>query len=317
MSAHGSSPRTIHFVINPTSGSGALTPEDLERHLSASDCGWKIHVTQDGGDLGKATKDAVQSGADVVVACGGDGTVSEVAQNLVGTEVALGILPAGTANVLALELGLPLDMNEALSLITGDENIIRSIDVGRIDDTFFLLRVGFGLEAAMTLTADEKLKQRFGRWAYLLNALRLRSEFKRVRYRVRIDGQTISKKGVTCMICNSANVGIQGARFIEDIDIADGLLHVILVRNAGFKTIYTLLRQIVTSLFSLGKSKRSENILYWTGEEITISARPSQMVARDGEPLVLSHALTARICPSSLNVLTPSPEPTGDKGFAL
>jgi len=139
---------------------------------------------------GVAARVAVADGVDLVVAAGGDGTINEVAEGLIGTDVPLGILPAGTANVLACEMRIPLSMRRAAEALLSYSQ--ERISVGRLvtpdeDERYFLLMAGAGLDAHIVYSLNSALKRRMGKLAYWLAGF---SQFGRTleEFSVRADG---------------------------------------------------------------------------------------------------------------------------------
>ncbi len=294
-----------HFILNPSSGSESLSEEELRSMLEDAGFKWQIHKTHNKEDLREMTEAAINAGAGAIIACGGDGTVSEVAENLVGKDVVFGIIPSGTANVISTELCIAGEIEDAVALLASSRKKIKKIDVGVLGDKVFLLRVGMGLAASMTLEADKDLKRSLGKWAYLLTALRLRRQYARSRYTINVDGKTYKCKGVAGMICNSANAGMQGAKFLEDIDLSDGYIHLVIVPDAGFKTIFAIMRKVFRSLISFGrKTHPKDNIRHWKGEKISVRSKPLQLVSRDGEEVEDTRLLKAHVIPGALTVFT-------------
>ncbi|HYU72724.1 MAG TPA: diacylglycerol kinase family protein [Ktedonobacteraceae bacterium] len=134
-------------IANPTSGSYASHAQEVEETMAfLRHSGWKVdlRLTEAAGDGRRLAREAVEQEAEVVIAAGGDGTINEVIQELAGSETALGVLPIGTVNVWAREMGIPLESVGAREVLLHGET--RRIDLGRINDRFFLLMVGIGFD---------------------------------------------------------------------------------------------------------------------------------------------------------------------------
>jgi len=164
--------RNIRVIINPGSGQPKPILHTLNQVFSSAGVEWDISLTQESGDAERFAQEAVKSGVDAVAAFGGDGTVMEVARGVMGSQVPLAILPGGTANLMSVELGIPKDLNQAAEIIASPESEIKSIDVGEIGGTHFLLRVGLGIAAQKVELADRELKDRYGIMAYSIAALK-------------------------------------------------------------------------------------------------------------------------------------------------
>jgi diacylglycerol kinase family enzyme len=222
----------VFVVLNPNSGSFATeVREILCRHFGDEEHGTcKIHLLDAGHDVKALVKEAIDGGAGLVVAAGGDGTVAAVADGLIGSGVPMGILPLGTANVLARELGLPLDPDEACALLTRSAETA-TLDVMRVGDRPYFTQVGVGLDSLMIRDTDTESKQRLGRLAYLWTAAKGLSGFQPRRFLLTIDDN--SPRMVRASEVLVANVGTFGQppfQWGPDIHPDDGELTVCVLR---------------------------------------------------------------------------------------
>lgn len=227
------------LVVNPTKFSGeqalARLRADVEREFSRF--GWEMVLwlpttaTSRGRD---EARQAVEAGADLVLVAGGDGTVRVVAEVLLGTDVAMGLLPCGTGNLLARNLGIPLN-DVAAAVRTACLGTDVAVDVGRlevdrdgegtnVEHHLFLVMAGIGFDAALIAGAGEDLKRRFGHVAYLASGVRaLRGPCTRVT--VRADGGeswTRATQGVTVGNCGQLTMGLA---LMPEADPCDGVLN--------------------------------------------------------------------------------------------
>jgi diacylglycerol kinase family enzyme len=159
-------------VVNPTK----LADEEAFRksvRQVMDDHGWDeplwLETTQEDPGRGQA-ESAVSAGADLVLACGGDGTVTACAEGVAGTGVPLAIIPMGTGNLLARNIGLPMGLDEALAVALG--GIQQPIDAGRVNEALFVVMAGLGLDARMLSGTSDPLKERLGWPAYAISAVR-------------------------------------------------------------------------------------------------------------------------------------------------
>ncbi|SDE33749.1 lipid kinase, YegS/Rv2252/BmrU family [Pricia antarctica] len=139
----------IHFIVNPVAGHGRLplTKEFFEPYfvgslhrLTVKHSAFKNHATQ-------LTLDSISENADIIVACGGDGTINEVASCLIGTDIPLGIVPMGSGNGLASNLRIPKNLRKALAIIRSQRTV--KIDVGQVNDRHFFSNMGIGFDASV------------------------------------------------------------------------------------------------------------------------------------------------------------------------
>ncbi|HYO61126.1 MAG TPA: diacylglycerol kinase family protein [Actinomycetota bacterium] len=167
--------RRVLLIVNARAGSvRARTKEVIAKALSAD---FKLDVadTMSRNHASELAADAADRGFDAVIAFGGDGTVNEAAQTLVGTDVALGVLPGGSTNVLARSLGIPRDPVDATAYVAGRlrAGSRRSINVGDIGGRYFLFSAGIGLDAEVVkrVEGDPEAKARSAEWTFLRKAL--------------------------------------------------------------------------------------------------------------------------------------------------
>ncbi len=193
-------------------------------------------------------KEAVAEGCDVVVAVGGDGTVRAVAEGLAGTEVALGIVPQGTGNLLARNLGVPLTtMTAALERVR--DATPQHIDLGWVElngeTRAFTVMVGFGLDAQMLVETNDDLKDRAGWLAYVEAMGRALQGTEMTDMTVVIDGgEPEEVRGHTLLIGNCGMLQ-GGIRLLPDAQLDDGLLDILLVSSEGALQWMSTLRTVV------------------------------------------------------------------------
>src|SRR5579862_1030242 len=174
-------------VVNPTKldDDGAFR-KSVRRAME--DHGWDeplwLETTPEDPGQGQA-ESAVSAGADLVLACGGDGTVTACAEGVTGTGVPLGIIPMGTGNLLARNVGLPMGLDEALAVALG--GVQQALDAGRVNGTLFVVMAGLGLDPQMLSGASDPLKKRLGWLAYAISAARHLGD-RPVRVTVSTDG---------------------------------------------------------------------------------------------------------------------------------
>jgi YegS/Rv2252/BmrU family lipid kinase len=288
--------KTIHVVINPGSGQPQPVLHTLNRVFRAAKVDWDISLTRQNGDAEKYARQAAASGVDVVAAYGGDGTVMEVARGVLGSQSCLAILPGGTANLMSVELGIPKDLAKAASIAASSNSQVRQIDMGKIGETYFLLRVGLGFAARKVKIADRQLKDKYGMLAYSIGALKALSQSQPAHYHITMDGQKIEAQGLTCLVDNAGNMGVAGFSAAHNISVSDGLLDVILVRNAGFRSWVAMGENLANA------TPDPDSFHHWQAREITIEVDPEQPVQVDGE-MAGSTPVTINVIPQAVRVL--------------
>jgi diacylglycerol kinase (ATP) len=291
--------RKIQVVVNPGSGQPKPILHTLNQIFRPAGVEWDISITQESGDAERFAREAVEAQVDVVAAFGGDGTVMEVARGVMGSQVPLAILPGGTANLLSVELGIPKDLTKAAEIAASTDSAIKSIDVGEIGGTYFLLRVGLGIAAQKVEFADREMKDRYGIMAYSIAALKAMKDAKQVKYTINLDGKVFEEEGITCLIDNAGNFGVSGFSASKNISMFDGLLDVILVRDRSFRSFVAIGKSVASS------SPTQDTVHHWQAKEIQISTDPPQSIQVDGE-IGWETPVSIKVVPGAVRVLTSS-----------
>ena len=305
MSDDSRSRKKLQVIINPAAGVGRPILQALNHGFKDSEIDWDVSITHKAGDAERLAKKAIEDGADIVGVHGGDGSVMEVASALRGTDTPLAIFPGGTANVMSVELGVPSDAIESsIDFIAKGNYTTRLIDMGRVNDRLFLLRIGIGLEANMMKSADQEIKNRFGMLAYAFSAFDEMRNLTPTNYRVHVDGELHEVEGVSCMIANSGNVAIGGLTLSKKIDISDGLLDVVVFRRADLAAMITVTAALVSPNAEATDSPQLE---HYQGREVVVEADPPQTISIDGE-VIEPATLTASILPQAVRVIVPTLE---------
>jgi YegS/Rv2252/BmrU family lipid kinase len=178
----------------------------------------------------KQVQRALEEGAELIFAWGGDGTVQRCVDVLAGTGTPLAIVPAGTANLLASNLGIPQDIGDAVKI--GLDGARRSIDAGRINGERFAVMAGAGLDAAMIRDADAGLKDRFGRIAYLWTGAK-NIKAKPFKAKIRVDGTTWFDDSASCILVGNVGNLFGGVEAFDDARPDDGMLELGVVTAEG------------------------------------------------------------------------------------
>ena len=166
----------VLLISNAYAGGVSSRKKEVIAKALAADCKLDVVDTASRNHASDLSVEAIDRGFDAVVVFGGDGTVNEVAQGLVGTDVGLGILPGGSTNVMARSMGVPLDPVDATAFLGARlaSNSRRRINVGRMNQRYFLFSAGMGLDAEVVrrVEADPDKKRKWGEWWFVVNALK-------------------------------------------------------------------------------------------------------------------------------------------------
>jgi diacylglycerol kinase (ATP) len=294
-------PRQVVAILNPQAGSAA--GEAIRRALGECFREGESHVefyeTRDGEDLGGVVRDRVKRGVDLVVAAGGDGTVSAVADALVGSGTPMGILPMGTANVLARELEIPLDVDAAARLLVGDHRLA-TIDAMRVGGRHYLTQVGVGLDALMIRDTPTSQKKRFGKFAYLWSAAKHLVGFQPRRFTIEIDGLAIRTHASEVIVANVGTLGQPPFRWGADIRVDDGALDVCVSKARTVVHYVGLFWHVVT-----GQYKADPNVRYFRSRRsVAIATKHPMPVQADGE-MIGETPVRVEVVPGAVRVVAP------------
>jgi diacylglycerol kinase family enzyme len=302
-------------VVNPTKFNGGTARVRREVEAVCEDLGWAsplwLETTEEDPGLGQ-TRQAVEKGADVVVACGGDGTVRVVGEALAGGQTALGLLPAGTGNLLARNLDMDLtDIGAAMRVaLSGDD---RPVDVGWItvdgasgevhetpEEQAFLVMAGMGFDAAMLAGAPEALKARVGPVAYFVSGIRLlRGKQARVQLRMD-DGPPVSRRARTVVIGNCGKL-LGGIVLMPDAEVDDGWLDVVSIAPSGIVGWAAVAARVISR-----RRRGHPRVEHWRCRSLTLATDPPQPAQLDGDPVGDALQLRMRVAPRALLVRVPA-----------
>ena len=287
--------KQVTFIVNPVSGG-----KDKKKVLAAIDriidrSRFKYEVLTT-GKAGDATAWARESKADIVVAVGGDGTVSEVALGLMGTDKALGIIPCGSGDGLALHLGISRNPAKAVRVLNAA--CITRIDTARLDGRPFFCTAGVGLDADVAFRFARSSKRGLG--TYISTAWNLWMHGDRAyQYSVETDTETWSGPAVIITVGNANQWGNE-ARIVPKASLRDGLLDVTVVEPFATWEIPALAARLMT-----GKADTSRHVRSFRSTHVQIRRDHAGPAHLDGDPFVAGVDLSLEIVPGTLNVVVP------------
>jgi len=292
----------IHFIVNPASGADGAPLDQLKQYASSVSPTTHFHITEEDTDLSVYVSQAIDDGADLVAAYGGDGTVMEVANCLHEHDIPMGILAGGTGNVIAHELGIPEDPHKALDLIFKKNHQQVQIDAGCVADDHFLLRFGIGWEAEMSRRPSTEDKTRWGSVAYAKATLTSLYDLDPLTYEITLDDdRTEQVTGIACSICNMGNVGLYNINLGKNILPDDGLLDILIVQHENLNAMLDLIQNVLTNVIEI-----DEELPHYRAKKVTIQSSESQRMSRDGEPFDTDFPVTIDCVPKFISVIVPS-----------
>jgi len=291
------------FVIqNPAAG--MRRPDRLRRRIESSLERYRVQYehayTREPGHAQELAQQALSDGFDRLLVVGGDGTVLEAVSALAGRAAALAVAPVGTGNQLAANLGVPGNLRKSVEIaVTGRSRVV---DVGLIDGRPFSCIAGAGFDAAV-VRPDPATKRRLGYLAYVRAALQAAVSPQPAEFRIRVDGDEISGRGIGVEITNMPGLTAPGLRgavpIVPNGGMDDGQLDGCLL---GAETMMECVKALGSIL-----ARRYDNdgrLVYFKGREIEVETEPPLPVQADGERLGMT-PFAARVWPRALTVIVP------------
>ena len=286
----------ILFIINPTSGLNKHKGiESLIRKFVNGDLfDFEIKYTQYAGHAILLGKEAVQQSYDLIMVAGGDGTVHEVSQHVIGTQTALGIIPAGSGNGLSMHLQIPQNFEKAIQLIhSGKYLAIDTVLLGH--SSSFLGVAGIGFDAHISEAFSH-----FGRRGFLSYIRLTMKEYKSYRsrdYNLVLDGLSLKKNAFLICFANSSQYGNR-AFISPDSDIIDGYINVCILKKIPMMKVAYFIWQLFNK-----KAHLSEYMEVIKAKEIFVRNHEKMLYHTDGEPRSIMQDLHIQIQPASLKML--------------
>jgi YegS/Rv2252/BmrU family lipid kinase len=295
-----------HATLIHHPGGGSASEEELERAraLLAEHFELDVRIASDECSPAQLAAEALRDGAQLLIASGGDGTVSCVASVLVGhAEGVLGILPRGTANSIAGHLGIPRELEQACAIITGGYS--RVIDTARVNDRAMILLATIGVHADAVTEADPESKRKYGALAYVLEGAERMLDDALFDITIDSNGQEATCLANAITVANLApptTLLAQGPASIVD---DDGLLDVTIVAIRGLADALATSFHLATTAFMQRPSER-DNVGFFRTAEIRISTKEPKRVMIDGEDATETPVVIKAV-PQSLRVLVAPP----------
>jgi len=303
----------IQPVINSDSPEAVQALKQDVTRLRSAGHEVRPHLTFEGGDAERFAREAVGRGAELVIAAGGDGTINEVLNGMLGSLPSgvaaprLALVPLGTANDLATELGIPADPAGALRLaVTGTP---RAVDVASVNGRLFLNVSTGGVGAEVTGDTSDELKRLLGPIAYAITGLRKFVELKPFRARFSSAGETLYEGEFLVFAVGNARRTGGGNRLTGEAEMGDGLLDLCVVEGMSHLDFVRIAPQLRT-----GTHVDHPRVVYRRAPSITIETEEEVQVNADGEPLS-GRRFEYRIAPSRLELVVPrDPDTTSPAG---
>lgn len=296
--------KTAHLIYNPTSGPiwNSFKPSVVENYLKNK--GWEIKVsaTEYQGHATELAKQSVKDETYLVIAAGGDGTINEVVQGLAGSQTVLSILPVGTTNVMARDLKIPLNFQDALQVIDNGEE--STIDLGIVNDRYFVLMVGIGFDAKLVNEVDSNFKKMTGVVAFAATSPISMFNHKQSKMSITLwdkEGKKkkFKKNSHQVLVSNAPTYAISltvslGAK------LDDGLLDLDIFKN---EKLHKFAWRLISIAFVTKKSDK-EYVENYQFQKMMLKADPPMPIQVDGDSYGYTPALI-EVKPNYLKILKP------------
>ena len=291
-------------IVNPLSGTGA-DPRAAERRVAmltgrfaAAGINGIVHLTERPRHASELATAAVSNGASIVLAWGGDGTINEVGSAIAGTGVSLGLVPAGSGNGFAAELGVPRDPAAAIdTALLGRDWVI---DAGEINGRLFFNIAGVGFDAVVAEQFNARTQGRRGMGPYVLIGLRETFRYRGVPYRIVLDGETIVSTALLIAFANGREYGNR-IRLAPHARMDDGKLEAMVVADRS-----PLARLWSGRHLALGTADKAPGIIARSITTATIETDGELLYHLDGEVARAQGTMSVRIRPGMLTVRVPA-----------
>ncbi|MDX8046820.1 diacylglycerol kinase [Gracilibacillus sp. S3-1-1] len=271
--------KRARIIYNPTSGREAFRKELPEVLRRFEEAGYETsaHATTCKGDATKAAKIAVERQYDVVIAAGGDGTINEVIQGIAEQEYRpqLAIIPVGTTNDFARALSIPREIQKAVDVIL--QHKIRKLDIGKVNDQYFMNIAGGGKLTELTYEVPSKLKTMLGQLAYYLKGIEMLPSLKPTKVQIEYDGNWFEDEIMLFLVSNTNSVG-GFEKIAPEARMDDGYFDLLILRKTNLAEFVR-----ITSAATKGAHLVDKNIFYTRANRIKVHTEEKMQLNIDGE----------------------------------
>lgn len=303
MTPESKSVPTAFVVLNPVAG--ITNAQSLQRLIENRfyHYGWntRFHITTAEETIAPLVQQAIASGADLVVAVGGDGTIAAVSAGMVNSHVPLGIIPTGTWNAIARHLGVPFNVLRAVKVMTGTHHI-KKLDLMAVGDTYQAMNLSIGVSSFMVAGTGRQGKRRWGNLAYFSQLFKQVFGLQQRRYTIIADGRRYRGRAAEIFVANYGVVGLNAIEAALEIKPDDGKVDVLILRARTLFDVPSLLWQMLVR-----RQKRTPKYRQLSAERtLVIHTSPPEIAQSDGE-VIGKTPVYIKVLPRCVNVIVPIP----------
>ena len=304
--------KCVYVIFNPVSGKS--DPEERKKIISdalaAHGYTSQFIATTRQQDAKACAEEALAQGADLLAVSGGDGTVMEAMSALVGKDTPIAVFPAGTGNLLSINLGIPMTVPDAVDVALGGRKF--ALDLARTSDgRYFAIMGGLGMDAQMIHDADRKAKDKLGKMAYFVAAVKNLPR-RRVRVEILLDDQPPIRRRVKSVLLANMGKITGGLDAMPTASPNDGLLDVGILKAATLGHWAHLMGNAL-----LGRAQHDPSLEVYQARKVVLRLRRPQPVEFDGEDGGMTRELSVEIVPRAVQVLIPETAPAAHDFQAL
>jgi len=291
-------PSSFNFLINPLAGKGKYQQviHIIRQNLSGFNIKYEINVMENKAQTVHIARKAAEN-FDAVVAVGGDGTVNEVFNGIIGTKAVFGILPTGTGNGFAKSLGLPSSINEACQILIHGQ--VKTIDIGIINNRYFIGTAGIGFDAMIASYAGKKLGPLRGMWLYFYAGAINFFKYSPPLTNLNIDSENIQIRPLLVVVANTKRYG-GGALIAPNALPDDGLFDVCVIKEMGAIELIWNLPKLFT-----GKHIKLSKVSIYRAKSVVIETDSPTYAHADGEAIGNYSKMEFQLLPRAIKVLVP------------
>ncbi len=289
--------KSITFIINPISGiTGTRRKENaIQNWIDKSKFDYRIEYTRYAGHATEISADEVRKGTDIIVAVGGDGSVNEIAKELINSSSTLGIVPAGSGNGLAHHLGISVNLRKAIEIINKGNTLI--MDTGKVNEKVFVSLAGIGFDGLVAAKyANTKIR---GFLSYMKIATEEYNKYKPKKYSIEINGRIIKQRALFIIFANSNQFGYN-APIAPEASVSDGLLDMVISQKPLMVEM-----PLIAGLMYWRKIDKTKYVEVIKSSEIIVKSKKKRWVNIDGEAFKMDKKIHIKVIPNSLNIIVP------------